>query len=120
MIETKVLVAALRKHRFNYSNEKDLQEGIEAALMQAAIPFEREKILGSGHGTIDFLVDGRIGVEIKIKGSPSGVARQLVRYVECDAVTELVLITGRMLLGRLPAVLRGKKLTVVNLWETFL
>ena len=120
MIETPAVVSVLRRHRYNYSNEKDLQEGIEQALLKNMIPFEREKILVDKHGTIDFLIDGRIGLEIKIKGSPSSVARQLARYLDCSEVSELVLVTGRALLGRLPVVLRGKKLTVVNLWETFL
>lgn len=88
--------------------------------MAHAIPFEREKVLDEKYGTIDFLVDGRIGLEIKIKGSPSAVARQLLRYFECGQVAELVLVTGRAKLGQLPREILGKKLTVVTLWETFL
>lgn len=114
------VVQALKAHRFNYQNEKELQEGVERVLSGASIPFEREKILGGKFGTIDFLVDGQIGIEIKTKGSPSAVARQLVRYFECDKVTELILLTGRSRLGVMPPLILGKKLTVVTLWETFL
>ncbi len=120
MIETDAVVLALRKRRFNYSGEKELQEGVEQVLSEEAIPFEREKILPDGAGTIDFLVDGRIGIEIKIKGSPSEVTRQLLRYCECVQVGELVLVTARVTLGKLPPEILGKKLTVVNLWRTFL
>lgn len=120
MILVSVIVKALKSRRFNYSNEKDLQEGIERVLRENRIPFEREKILAAKAGTIDFLVDGRIGVEIKIKGSPSAVTRQLIRYFECTEIGELVLVTGRAKLGNLPREILGKKLTVVSLWETFL
>jgi hypothetical protein len=120
VIDTKAVTDALRKRRFNYSGEKELQEGVEQVLSAEAIPFEREKVLPDGAGTIDFLVDGRIGIEIKIKGSPSGVIRQLLRYFECAQVAELVLVTGRVKLGKLPPEILGKKLTVVDLWRTFL
>jgi hypothetical protein len=119
MIVVPAVVKALKAYRFNYSSEKELQEGVERVLSAAMIPFEREKILGE-YGTIDFLVDGHIGIEIKTKGSPSAVARQLVRYFKCGDITELILLTGRSRLGKLPATILGKKLTVVTLWETFL
>ena len=60
------------------------------------------------------------GVEIKIKGSPSSVGRQLIRYAESKAIDQLILVTGRSQLGRLPVELLGKPLLVINLWETFL
>lgn len=120
MIVVPVVVKALKSHRFNYQNEKELQEGVEHVLMAHAIPFEREKILGGQYGTIDFLVDGRIGIEIKTKGSPSAVTRQLLRYFECERVGELILLTGKSRLGKLPGTILGKRLTVVSLWETFL
>lgn len=120
MILVPEIVKALKAYRFNYSSEKELQEGVELALLGAMIPFEREKILGNDFGTIDFLVDGRIGIEIKTQGSPTMVARQLLRYFECGNISELILLTGRSRLGWLPATILGKKLTVVTLWETFL
>lgn len=119
MIVVSDVVKALKSYRFNYSSEKQLQEGVERALEATKIPFEREKVLGV-YGTIDFLVDGRIGLEIKTKGSPSLVAQQLIRYFKCDQVVELILLTGRSRLGILPPMILGKKLTVVTLWETFL
>src|SRR5882724_3968134 len=120
MILVPAVTKALKAYRFNYQNEKELQEGVERVLTASSIPFEREKILGGEFGTIDFLVDGHIGIEIKTKGSPSAVARQLIRYFKCEQVAELILLTGRSRLGRLPATILGKRLTVVSLWETFL
>lgn len=113
------MAAAIKSFRFHYSNEKELQEGVGKALTAKGIGFEREKPIGKG-GVIDFLVVGGIGVEIKIKGSPSAVARQLVAYAECGEVSEIVLVTGRSRLGRLPATILGKRVTVVTLWTTFL
>jgi hypothetical protein len=55
-----------------------------------------------------------------IKGSPSAVARQLVGYLECPEVRELVLVTARRALGHLPETVLGKKVTIVSLWTSFL
>lgn len=115
----KAVVASLRKRRFNYQNEKDLQAGIEAALSADKIDFVREHPLGDA-GTVDFFVGGFLGVEVKIKGSPSEVARQLLRYAGRDDVKALVLVTGRAALSALPTRLMGKPLHLVELWRTFL
>ncbi len=112
----KDLVTALRGYRFNFSNEADLQDGIEEVLTAKGCSFERECAL-EGAGVIDFLLAGGIGIEIKIKGSPVLVTRQLLRYAECEDVKELVLVTARSRLGDLPDTLRGKRVTVVSLWE---
>ncbi len=115
----KKLVAALRRRRFNYQNEKDLQAGVETALTEDGFQFVREHALGDA-GTVDFFVGGFLGVEIKIKGSPSEVARQLLRYAGRDEVKGLVLVTGRSALSSLPDRLMGKPLHLVELWRTFL
>lgn len=113
------LVASLRKRRFNYANEKDLQAGIETVLKADGFEFVRECQLGDA-GVIDFLVAGCVGIEVKIKGSPSEVARQLLRYAGRDEVRGLVLVTGRAALSALPSKLLAKPLTLVELWRTFL
>ncbi len=112
----KDLVTALRGCRFNFSNEADLQDGIEEVLTAKGFSFKREHTL-VGAGVIDFFLAGGIGVEVKVKGSPILVTRQLLRYAECAEVKELVLVTARSRLGDLPDTLRGKRVTVVSLWE---
>ncbi len=112
----KDLVTALRGYQFNFSNEAELQDGIEEVLTAQGCTFERERAL-KGAGVIDFLVAGGIGIEVKIKGSPVLVTRQLLRYAECEDVKELVLVTARSRLGDLPDTLRGKRVTVISLWE---
>lgn len=112
------IIRALRAYRFVYSTEKELQEGVAIALAKKKIPFVREKDLGEA-GVIDFCV-GTIGVEIKTKGSPSEVARQLMRYCGSPMISEVILLTGRTRLGNLPEKLSGKPLYVVTLWRTML
>lgn len=116
---SKRLIASLRQRRFNYQNEKDLQQGIEEVLKKEDFPFMREFPMGDA-GIIDFFVGGFLGMEIKIKGSPSEVARQLLRYAGRDEVKSLVLVTGRAALSALPSQLLGKPLLLVELWRTFL
>lgn len=115
---SETVAEAIRSYRFHYTGEKALQEGIAKVFTLRGIRFERERPIDQG--VIDFFVEGGIGVEIKTKGSPSAVARQLISYAECAEVAEIVLITGRSRLGRLPEKILGKRLTVVTLWESFL
>ena len=98
----------LRGHRYHHANERELQDGIEAVLRDAKIAFEREKRLAEGD-IIDFLVDGGLGVEVKVGGGLAAVTRQLHRYAENAAVTELLLVSSRLRLGQVPIELRGKR-----------
>lgn len=118
-VDVESITQAIKSYKFHYTTEKELQEGIAKAFANKNIPFEREKWIGEKE-EIDFLVVGGIGVEVKIKGSPSEVARQLLAYAGCEGVKELVLVTGRARLGRLPDKLLGKPVHVVTLWESFL
>lgn len=113
------IIRVLKGYKYLYSSEKVLQEAVARVLEAKGISFEREKDLGRKAGIVDFMV-GRIAIEIKIKGSPSQVARQLIRYCECPDVDEILLFTGRARLGALPKTLAGKPVRVVGIWESFL
>jgi hypothetical protein len=113
------VIAAISSFRFTYDNEIELQNAIASALSSRDIPFEREHRLGDNL-KIDFMIPAGIGVEVKIKGSPSEVARQLLSYANRSELSCIVLVTGRSALGRLPDTLLGKKLYVVPLWRSFL
>lgn len=78
------------------TNEEVLQEMTENALKRFAIPYEREAEIKIG-GRIDFLVDGQIGLELKIKGSVTEVSRQAQRYLEDERLKGLLLLTTRRL-----------------------
>lgn len=118
-ISVDLVLGALSAFRFTYDNEIELQDGIAAAFTKENIPFLREARLGPNL-KIDFLVPNGIGIEVKIKGSPSEVARQLLAYANRPEVTCLVLVTGRAALSKLPPSLLDKKLYVVALWRSFL
>lgn len=109
----------LRAVKYTYSTEKELQDGIARVLGAAGVAVDREYKLADDLGVIDFRV-GRIGIEIKTKGSPTQVARQLIRYCKSDELDEIILVTGRVALGELPDQLGGKKLYVLALWGSFL
>jgi hypothetical protein len=113
------LVAVLKGKRFCYNSERDLQDGMEDVFKAKGFQYERERELGPGD-IVDFLLFGSVGVEVKIKGSPVEVARQLLRYAGRPEVAHIVLVTGKLSLGRLPEELLGKPVTVVALWRGFL
>jgi hypothetical protein len=115
---SQAVIAALSAVRFRWTGEKDLQDGIESVLVGAGLEFRREHRL-SGADVIDFLV-GSTGVEVKIKGQAAAVLAQLTRYAEHESVTELVLVTGRLQLTRMPGMLNGKPLRVIPLTGSLL
>lgn len=81
--------------RFLYQDEAGLQ-GALAELLGDAFPgrLQREVWIGPGE-RIDFMVD-RIGIEVKVGGSPAAVRRQLARYAATGAIDALILVTSRV------------------------
>jgi hypothetical protein len=97
-------------HRFRYTNEDELQEGLALALTRAGHQVEREVRLND-RDRIDLLV-GTAGIEVKIAGQPGRVVEQLRRYAEHDRISELVLVTSRVR-HQAPGALNGKAVTVI-------
>lgn len=84
------LISTLRQWKLPTWEEKAMQVALAEVLTTCEIPFERErKLVG---GIIDFLV-GSIGIECKIASTYSQVAEQLLRYMQNDEVTEIILVT---------------------------
>ncbi len=86
------LADTIRRYRYNYATEDELQRGLEAALRSEGLHVTREVQLGCGR--IDLMVD-RVGVEVKIDGTAASALHQLGRYAKDPAVDELVLVTSR-------------------------
>jgi hypothetical protein len=105
------VLAAIRGHRYRYTNEDELQEGIAAALAQCGLEPLREVRL-SDTDRIDILVDP-VGIEVKVAGSQTHPWDQLKRYAEHDAIKALVLVTNRPY--ALPDEVGEKPLHVVSL-----
>ena len=99
MNQIELVRAAIATRRFRFASEEELQAGIAQAFAEDGLAYEREVCLGPP-GRIDFLVDGGIGVEVKVDGSPSEVARQLLRYSYCSQITALILVASKASLGR--------------------
>lgn len=105
---TDSLLKALRAYSFTFTTEGELQRGIAAALAAAGIDHQREVNLGDS-SRIDFMV-GRVGVEVKINGTPADLIRQVHRYAQFDELDEILVVTSRMKLAfSLPKALNGKR-----------
>lgn len=99
------LARRLARYRFPVSVEKAMQDAVESALRAEKLQFRREVTRGADR--IDFVV-GAIGVELKVKGSPSDLIRQLERYSAWDDLTELLLVTTRGHHLAVPSTIGGK------------
>jgi hypothetical protein len=102
---------AVRRGRYTYSQETELHLGLEAAMLAAGLVPSPEVAL-TPRDRIDFLV-GRIGVEVKIKGTRDALHRQVQRYAESPLVDELLVITTMHEHRGLPATVGGKPLSVL-------
>jgi alkanesulfonate monooxygenase SsuD/methylene tetrahydromethanopterin reductase-like flavin-dependent oxidoreductase (luciferase family) len=112
-VSAEAIAAALDGFRFVWRDEYELQDGIASVLSAAGWPVRREVPLAP-RCRIDLLVD-RVGVEVKVAGSPEVVARQLQRYARQGALTGLVLATTCPAHRALPERVGGLPLTLAYL-----
>lgn len=107
---------AIKRTRFRFSCEKDLQEGLSLLFVQQQIAFRREVDLGE-HGRIDFLIDSDqgIGLEVKVDGSLTAVTRQIHRYAQSEHVGVIILVTSKLTHDHMPVTMNGKQVYVVPL-----
>ena len=110
------LATLLRSYTYQFTSELELQDAVEQVLTQHEIGYTREGYL-DGLDRIDFLV-GDIGIEIKIDGSLSAVTRQIHRYLQCDQLNGLILLSGRYNHTRVPREMNGKP--VLTVWNAVL
>lgn len=114
-------VELLKTYRYSVGSEDSFQRSLEQVLLRHRIAFRREHQLGPEYGRIDFyLPDRKFGIELKVKGSPSQVLRQLHRYAQCPDIGALILMTARARLGLAPASINGRPVVAVAVWEGLL
>jgi hypothetical protein len=107
------------QYRYVIGTEAEFQDGFARVLQQHGIEHAREYDLGAGFGRIDFfLTASGIGIELKVKGSPSDVMRQLHRYAMCPRIHALVLVTVRSRLTFTPRQINRKPLLTAAVWQT--
>lgn len=93
--------------------ERVLAEDVRRALETAGILFTGEADLETGR--VDLRISS-MAVELKVRGSPSSVLRQLVRYGGDPTVDLVVLVTtSRKIASQMPTTIDGKPLHVIHL-----
>jgi len=108
------LIDAIQRAPLGYATEAQLQEQLAAALTAAGHDVIREVVLSDGSSRIDLTV-GRIGLEVKVKGSLPDVRRQLSRYARTGDIDELILVTTRSAHHAIPGSLAGVPLHLCSL-----
>lgn len=100
------VVALLVDRVYRAPRERDLQDGIEHVLGSRGFRVEREFRL-SARDRPDFLVEGCVAVEVKMRASGSAVLSQLARYAADRRVKAIVVATPRLspLAGMPPEIL---------------
>lgn len=97
----------LDRYRITGRAERQYQDSIEEILVANKVSHVREAAL-SPADRIDFLIDGGVGIEVKVQGSRAAVIRQLARYAESDQVNSLIVAaTTRRLMAVLPDEILG-------------
>lgn len=106
------LVAILSDYTFRHTSEEELQRAVAQVLQSHEVPHEREARL-DGLDRVDFLIRDSIAIEIKVDGSLSLVTRQIHRYLQCERVEGIVLLTSRRKHLNLPETISGKPVRTV-------
>lgn len=112
------LADTLLRYRLAQSTERSLQDAIEEVLRREEIAYQREHRL-SASDRPDFLVEGGLCVEVKVKGSASDARRQVERYAEHEVVKAILLVTTKAH-HDLPTEIGGKPVLVVQVGGAFL
>jgi hypothetical protein len=103
------VVRLVTGHKFKYSDEKDLQAGLEKLFTINNVPFRREVRLTS-KDILDFVIDGEkpFGIEVKIDGSKNSLLRQINRYLAHDEIEGIFVIGSPYWVNNLPMKLNDK------------
>jgi len=93
-------------------SEAELSVLVRRVLAEHCIEFQAEVILGP-KDRIDFAVGENgalgVGIELKVKGSPAAIIRQLNRYANYNFDALLLVTTSRRLAASVPRELLGKR-----------
>lgn len=106
----------LPRYAYARTDENVFQQGLALVLTELGIAFTREHVAGE-RDRFDFLCEGGLVIEAKIKGSFSEAIRQIDRYCQRGDVAAVVLVTtcawGSTMLLRGKPELHGKPVRLV-------
>jgi len=115
------ITAALQRHPPRAANEAELQAILWDHLQAIDRRTVREHVLTRAD-RIDFLL-GRVGIEVKVKGSSADVTRQLWRYADSPQIDGLLLVTTkrehRRVIGE-SATFKGKPVLMLCIADYYL
>lgn len=111
------VIKLLNSRRLDLQDEKQLQRQLNVILSANNFKVEPEFRLDPNN-IIDFLVDGNIGIEVKIKGGKKQIYKQVERYSYFNTIQTLILVTNRSM--GFPQQMNGKPCFVVNLGKAWL
>ena len=94
MSDLETIFGVIRGFNFQVSDEDQLQAALAAVLADAGFVVEREHRL-SPADRIDLLIDGHLGIEVKMSGSVNEVTRQIRRYTKHEKLDAVGLVTTR-------------------------
>lgn len=97
------IVALIERHRYTVTCEAELQLAIGRVLTAAGISYSSEVRL-SARDRPDIMV-GTTALELKVAGSRAPVLRQIMRYLQHEAVVAVILVTTMRRLSMPPSAL---------------
>lgn len=116
-VDIEWLVAQLPQHRWPIGVELDFQNAVATWLNRQDVRYQREYHLREADIIDFYFPDNRIGLELKVKGSPGAVMRQLQRYARSPEVAALILMTPHAsLAASVASSLSGKPVHLVATW----
>lgn len=108
------VIEVVERGQYHYANEAELQTALAQALGHVFDDVQREVRLDS-RNRIDILVQGAIGIEVKVKGNQASALKQVLRYTAFPHIAAVVLVTNRAQRSDLPLEFHGKPVRVVSL-----
>lgn len=113
------LLSILSSKRFPLNDEKATQAEIEQVLLKnfPAWMVDREYVLDNKN-TIDFLINQKYGIEVKIKAGKRAIYKQCERYCQFETIHSLILVTNTSM--GFPQQINGKSCYVINLGKAWL
>jgi hypothetical protein len=84
-----------RQVKFDFTNEKIVQQQVKIKLTELGIDFSREYRLDAENIPDFFFTKTGLCVEVKIKGTKKSIYKQLERYTRFDQVQAVLLLTNK-------------------------